>query len=218
MRMLWLVALLAGALWMPAAASAAEDQQPSNTPFPIPDQYKLVNDYLGVMRLTTSFEVTRKLQALERRNGTQIVFLSVPGTGNMAARAYGSAVFEKWDIGNNRQGNGVLFLVTPERVEILTGPGIAGALPDITVTHIIRDIVTPAWQREEYSQGAAAAIDAMIAAAWGEDTAPTRYDYLHPHLPTKPEHLMIAALALFGIVYVAVLFWYRHRKRKQVAG
>jgi cbb3-type cytochrome oxidase subunit 3 len=29
---------------------------------------------------------------------------------------------------------------------------------------------------------------------------------------------MIAALALFGIVYVVVLFWYRHRKRKQVAG
>jgi uncharacterized protein len=216
--MLWLVALLAGALWMPAAASTTEAQQQSNTPFPIPDQYKLVNDYLGVLRISTSIDITKKLQTLERRNGTQIVFLSVPSTGNATARAYADAVFEKWDIGNNRQGNGVLFLVTPERVEILTGPGIAGALPDIKVAHVIRDIITPAWQREEYSEGTAAAIDAMIAAAWGEDTAPTHYDYLHPHLPTEPEHLMIAALALFGSVYVAVLLWYRHRKRKQVAG
>lgn len=218
MRMLWLVALLVGTLWMPAAASATEDRQQANAPFPIPDQYKLVNDYLGILRFSTSVEITTKLQALERRNGTQIVFLSVPGTGNTPARAYGGAVFEKWDIGNNRQGNGVLFLVTPERVEILTGPGIAGALPDITVTHIIRDIITPAWQREEYSEGTAAAIDAMIAVAWGEDTAPTHYDYLHPPPPDQRKRLVIAALAVFGIVFVAVLFWYRHRKRKQVAG
>jgi len=218
MRMLWIVALLVGVLWMPAAASATEDPQQANAPFPIPDQYTLVNDYLGVLRISTTFDIITKLQALERRNGTQIVFLSVPSTGNMPPRAYGGAVFEKWDIGNNRQGNGVLFLVTPERVEILTGPGIAGALPDITVNHIIRDIITPAWQREEYSEGTASAIDAMIAAASGEDTAPTHYDYLHPPPPDQRKQLVIAAIAVFGTIFVAALFWYRHRKRKQMAG
>jgi|GEM_PF-2061545 len=213
-RPLALLALLAAAWWMIAPALAADYLQRMNTPFPIPDRYVLVNDYFGVFHISKQIEIAKKLEILEKRNGTQIVFLSVPKVGKEGVDAYARAVFEKWDLGNNGQGNGVLFLMGPDGAYIATGPGIAGAIPDVKVARIFREIAMPAWQREEYAEGAEATIDALIKAAQGEDTEQTNYDYLHPRVPTKPEHIMIAVLVLFGIAYGAALFWRRRQSRK----
>ncbi len=109
----------------------------------------------------------------------------------------------------------MLFLVSGEGSYIMTGPGIAGALPDIKIRRIFREIIEPHWQREKYSEGVKAGINVMIEAAQGEDTAPTYYDYLHPVVPTKSKHILIVILVLVGIGYAAVLFWHRRNKRKQ---
>ena len=157
------------------------------------------------------------MQALEKHNGTQIVFLSVPSIGREGAYAYAVKVAEKWDIGNNRQGNGVLFLLSKNDSYILTGPGIAGAIPDVKIGRIYREIINPHWQREEFSEGVEAGIDALTKAAYGEATTATYYDYLRPILPTKTEHFLIAVLALIGAGYAAVFFWLRRRKSRRAA-
>lgn len=73
--------------------------QPTDAAFPIPDQYNLVNDYLGVLQISKAIELTRKLQALEKQNGTQIVFLSVPAVGPEGVRGYATQVGVKWGSG-----------------------------------------------------------------------------------------------------------------------
>ncbi len=185
--------------------------------FPIPEHYKLTNDYGNMLPIAASVEINRKLRALERHNGTQIVFLSVPHVGAEGAHEYARKVFEKWNIGNNGQGNGVLFLVSAESAYIMTGPGIAGAIPDVKVARIFREVINPLWAREMYSAGVDAGIDALIKAAKREDTAATRYDYAHPIGPIEPEHLAIAALAIFGVGYGAVLGWRYRSNRRRVA-
>lgn len=214
-RRLLALIVLAGSLALPAGA---EDYLAfMNNRFPIPERYKLINDHFGVLLISKQIELTKKLQELERRNGTQIIFLSVPNAGKEGARAYGEAVLRQWNIGNNNQGNGALFLVTPTETYINVLPGLGGALPDVKVARIFRDIIGPAWKREAFAVGVEAAIDAMITAAKGEDTQPTFYDYLDPYVPTKPEHKMIAALAAFGVAYGAALLWLRRRKRRRLA-
>lgn len=205
--------LIAAVTLLSASAIAADQIQEHSTAFPIPERYKLVNDFDGALRISTAVKITERLQALERLNGTQIVFLAVPSVGTEGIYGYAVRVFEKWDIGNNRQGNGVLFLASRDGVVILTGPGIAGALPDVKIGRIFRNIIEPRWKKEEYSEGIEEAIDEMIKAARGEDTAPAFYDYLHPITATKPEHIWIGILILFGVAY-AVTLLYRRRKRK----
>jgi uncharacterized membrane protein YgcG len=207
-----ILAFLAGACFAIVSASAVNDERRTNTAYPIPDHYKLVNDYDGALRISTAIEITKKLQALESLNGTQIVFLSVPFVGAEGVNAYAIKVFEKWDLGNNRQGNGVLFLASREGTAIVTGPGIAGALPDVKLGRIVREVIEPHWKREEYSEGIRVAIDEMIKAAKHEDTAPTFYDYAHPIVPTKPEHILIGVLIFFGIGYVSTVL---HSRKKQ---
>lgn len=203
----------------------------SEIAFPIPDKYLLVNDYLGIFTISKSLEITKKLQALEKHNGTQIVFLSVPSIGKMGDWDYAVKVANKWDIGNNGQANGVLLFVGPNApLQILRGPGIAGALPDVKVARIYREIIEPQFVKEKYAEGIEAAIDEMIKAAKGEDTAPAFYDYLSatganftPMLSAyerlkkslTQENILIGLLIVFGLAYAAGLFW-RHRKQKRI--
>ncbi|MDR1935158.1 MAG: TPM domain-containing protein [Candidatus Accumulibacter sp.] len=196
-----------------SAVAVASDEQKKEA-FPIPDRYTLVNDYTGVLLFSTAVRITEKLQTLERQNGTQIVILIVPSVGDGGVMEYAENVLDKWDIGNNGQGNGVLFLVSNEGWAIRTGPGIAGALPDAKVARIFREIVEPYWKREEYSEGIEAGVDAMIEAVKGEDTAPTFYDYRHPYVPTRIENVLIAVLAAFGVIYAGVLLRRRVRQNR----
>ncbi|MBI3283637.1 MAG: TPM domain-containing protein [Burkholderiales bacterium] len=222
----WLICTGASAL------SSDNEVVLSKIAFPIPDKYQLVNDYLGVLTLSKSLEITKKLQSLEHQNGTQIVFLSVPSTGQLEARDYAIQVWNKWDIGNNGQGNGVLFLVRQDgQFWISTGAGIAGALPDVKIARIVRRTILPLFEKEKHAEAIEAAIDEMIKAARGEDSTPTFFYYLDATgayfspmlsfyerltMSLTREQVLIGILILFGIAYAAGLFWHR-RKLKKIA-
>ena len=213
-----LLGLLAGVCCATAFANISDDKQRMDIAFPIPNRYELVNDYMGYFFLSKSIEITKKLQALEKRNGTQIVFLSVPSVGNESVDAYGMKVFEKWDLGNNGEANGVLILaVGGKPLSIFRGSGIQGALPDVKMGRIAREVMEPHFQREEFSEGMEAAIDVMIKSTQEEDTSPTFYDYMNPIVPVRWENILICVLVLFGLGYAVVLFWYRHNKRKRIS-
>lgn len=197
-----------------AFAHATDFGAPPNVPFPIPDHYRFINDYDGAIRISTAVEITKRLEELERSNGTRIVFLSVPHVGDEGVDVYSGRVFQKWNIGNNGQDNGVLFLASEDGVVIRTGAGIAGAIPDVKIGRIFREIIEPRWKRGEQSEAIEAGIDEMIKAAKGEDTLPTFFDYSRPYVPTRPEHILIGLLVLVGVGYVAMMIR-SHIKRKK---
>jgi uncharacterized membrane protein YgcG len=210
----FLVFFLAATLLLGGVASAQQQREA----FPIPDRcYTLVNDYFDVLPSSTAARITEKLQALERRNGTQIVILTVPFVGGNV-QEYAGKVFHKWDLGNNGQGNGVLFLFSEDGWRIETGPGIAGALPDSKIARLFWEAIEPHWNRGEFSEGIEAGIDEMIRVAKEEDTAPTSYDYQNPchysPAPTRIENVLITALAAFGVVFAGVLLYRRVRRNR----
>ncbi len=216
-----------------AWASPPAQAEPPPAAFAAPDRYQLVNDYVGVLTVEQSVALTAKLQSLERDNGTQVVFLSVPSIGDDSLYDYAVRVAERWDIGNNGQGNGVLFLVTQAQgVQILTGDGIGGALPDAKVGRIIRNSLAPAFERGEFAEGVLATVDELVKAARGEDTAPTSLDYSHldggyfsPALGLLDRLVATGAwrrwlagvLTILLITYAAALGWRRFRRIKASA-
>ena len=209
----WLTLWLA-MLWLLAGAAQAQDyMQTMNTPFPIPDQYQLVNDYSGRLRIARAAALEQRLQALERRNGTQIVFLSVPNTGKDDARTYAEAVFKKWDIGNHGQGNGILFFVGATQAHILVGPGIAGAVPDVLLARIQRKLLAPvAYDDDAVGEGIEQVLDALIKASNNEQTFPAgntaQKELIADTMPAQQRHL-IALLCMAAFAYAAWLVWRR---------
>lgn len=202
---------LAGLLWLLLLSPtfAAEPKVPA---FPLPHQYNLVNDYNGVLPQTVAQRILKKLRALQDHNGTQIVLLIVPSTGDEGPEAYSLRAAENWDIGNNRQGNGVLFLIDSRGpFYIRTGAGISGALPDVWLRRMIQTVIEPRWKAGKPVDAIEAGIDAMIQRAGGEETRAAVFGY-DAFQPTW-RHLTWAALGIIGLIYSAYSFAWRRFKR-----
>lgn len=214
------VTLLARAEDAPPPAQSLPVPQPVfnvEESFPLPDRYGLIMDFHGMIPATRSERLMQKLQALEARNGTQIVLLTVPSTGKEGVQAYAQRTFERWDIGNNGQGNGVLLLIDGHSGQfyIRTGAGIAGALPDVWLKQMIESVILPRWTPEQFLDAIDGAVDAMIERASGEETRQTTYDY-DGGFELTWQRLGWSGLAVAGLLYAAYAFGWR-RLRRQTA-
>ena len=156
-----LLALAAGLL-LPSAARA-------NDIPPKPDLY--FNDYANVVDAGTADELNRKLEDFERQTSNQIVVAVYPSLKTDDAMddfCYRTA--QAWGVGQKGKNNGaVLFVfVNDHKMNIQTGYGLEGALPDVTCVRIEDDTMAPFFKRGDYAGGLRAGVDAMIAATKGE--------------------------------------------------
>ncbi|MEI8054190.1 MAG: TPM domain-containing protein, partial [Bacteroidota bacterium] len=83
-----------------------------------------------------------------------------------------------WAIGGANYNNGVVFLISigDRKINISTGYGVEGALPDITAKHIIEDVVKPNFKGNDYYRGIDEGTDAIIKAVKGEYQTPRKKD------------------------------------------
>jgi uncharacterized protein len=83
---------------------------------------------------------------------------------------YATKLFREWGIGNKKTNNGVLILaaIDDRKVWIEVGYGLEGAIPDITASEIYRNLIVPAFKRQNYYEGLDNAVDALAKAAVGE--------------------------------------------------
>lgn len=208
------LACLAG-LWLALAGVGAASAAPAPTATeatPYPLEYRLVNDGLQVLTIKQNVDLTRKLQALEKRNGTQIVFMSVESAGPQGVQAYGAQLLEKLPLGNNGDHNGVFFLLAGNgQFYIFTGAGIAGALPDARLGRIIHELIEPLCRQDKYAEGVLAGIDALIQAAAPETSAATAYHYDDATALAPVQIEAAVALGLIGLLYAGLLL----RRRRQ---
>jgi uncharacterized membrane protein YgcG len=219
------LALLCILVW-PLMCVGAGQVEPA---FVVPAAYQLVNDHAQVLTVEQGVEMTAKLQAAERANGTQIVFLSVPSIGDEGLAVYAHEVMDRWDLGNNGEANGVLFLVTASQgVFIATGRGISGALPDAKVVRILRETLAPHFERGEFQQGMMATVDELIVATRTEGTTPTSLPYGPDGMYLAPELGLMDRLLLTGawkplvaraltvalVLYLAAMGFRRWRRKR----
>jgi uncharacterized protein len=156
-----LLALAAGLL-LPAAARANDIPAKPAAYF---------NDYANVVDPGVADELNRKLEDFERQTSNQIVVAVYPSLQTDDAMddfCYRTA--QAWGVGQKGKDNGaVLFVfVNDHKMNIQTGYGLEGSLPDVTCVRIEDDTMAPYFKRGDYAGGLGAGIDAMIAATKGE--------------------------------------------------
>ena len=150
LAVLWLALV---ALAVPASAQDFPERGRS----PVVDQAELLSPQQEA-------ELTRKSEALEQQTGRQFVVATVSSLGDRTIEDYGYQLGRHWEIGREKEDDGVILLVAPneKKVRIETGYGAEGFLPDILAGRIIRNDILPRFRDGDMAGGIMAGADAVI--------------------------------------------------------
>ncbi|WP_370583813.1 YgcG family protein [Oxynema sp. CENA135] len=133
-----------------------------------------VSDTAEMLSPTAESQLNQMIDDLERQNGSEIAVVTVLTTKPYPTpKQFTTALFNQWGIGKRGQDNGILFLVSKNdrRVEIETGYGLEGILPDAKVGRIVETQIIPRFKQEDFEGGILAGTQALISILIGEEFA-----------------------------------------------
>jgi len=142
-----------------------------------PNPPRLVNDFAGMLNTQEVSLLEQKLVAFNDSTSTQIVILTVPTLDGYDKADYAQRVGQKWGVGQKDRNNGVLILVKPKtadsrgEVQITTGYGLEGAIPDLLSAEIVDREILPSFRNGNYYEGLDKATSTMMSLARKEFSA-----------------------------------------------
>jgi uncharacterized protein len=160
----------------------------------------LVNDFTGsILTEDQRAALEQKLVAFNDSTSTQVAVVIIPTLNEKEISDYGVNLFRAWGIGTKAHNNGVLLLIAKDehQLNITTGYGLEGALPDITCKEIIDDIIVPKFRGDDYYRGIDEGTDAILQAVRGVYTSPVS--------PDPPHKFPLIVRILFWIIGIIVL-------------
>lgn len=138
---------------------------------------QLVNDFTGTLTADQRQALENKLVAFDDSTSTQIAVIIIPSLNGKDVADYNIELGRAWGVGGKEFNNGVVLLIAKNdhKLNIATGYGVEGALPDVTAKQIIDQIIVPNFKGEDYYRGIEEGTDAIIQAVKGEYTVPENY-------------------------------------------
>jgi uncharacterized protein len=126
-----------------------------------------INDFVNILGDVAPLE--KKLEDFEERTSNKINIVVIKSLGDIAIDQYAAKLYEKWKIGKEKD-NGVLIVVSLEdkKIYIKVGYGLASALTGDISNLIVKNEISPYFQKGNYLEGIDRGIDATILAISGE--------------------------------------------------
>ena len=127
----------------------------------LPSMNKPVIDQANLLTAEQKQAISQQILRLYQQGKAQIGIVIVPTTGQEDIFDYAMRVGEQWQLGSAKRDNGLLMAiaVNDRRIQILTGYGLEGVIPDIVASRIIRNQITPYFQQGQYAQGIQAGLN-----------------------------------------------------------
>jgi uncharacterized protein len=121
----------------------------------LPSLNEPVIDQANLLSPAEKQQLSQRILKLYKEGKGQIGVVIVPTTGQEDIFDYSMRVAEAWQLGSAKRDNGLLMTiaVNDRRIQILTGYGLEGVLPDIVAGRIINDKITPYFKQGQYGQG-----------------------------------------------------------------
>lgn len=162
--------------------------------------YAFVNDYTDLFADKEEAYLNRKFQEYQDTTSTQIFVVTLNGEQDLPIDQMGFEIAESWAIGAKGKDNGLLILIYPNerQVNIQTGYGLEGALPDAILKRIIETEIKPSFREGRYSEGIDKATDVMISLLGGEYTGEQYMQNQPGEIVFVIIFLVIMALAIIG--------------------
>jgi uncharacterized membrane protein YgcG len=100
-------------------------------------------------------EINGLITALEASITAEIAVVVVPSIGKLVPKDFAAALLQTWGVGKKDQDNGVLVLhvLDQRRIEIETGYGMEGILPDVKCLWIVKEIAVPFFKAGNFPDG-----------------------------------------------------------------
>ncbi|WP_066800321.1 TPM domain-containing protein [Moraxella oblonga] len=181
-----------------------------NTPNTIAHETLSLNspiiDKTGILTHREKDHLESQLRQIYDDKLAQVAIVIVPTTGSVDIFDYAYQIAKRWQLGSKEDDDGILVLVAlnDRKIQILTGYGVEGVLPDAVLNRIIREDITPSFKTGAYAQGLSSGIsriderlraDPQTLAKMDKRTSNTQ-DESEPALPF---------LIFFGIVFGNIL-------------
>ncbi|MFU8926199.1 TPM domain-containing protein [Acinetobacter puyangensis] len=121
----------------------------------IPQLNQPIIDQANILTAEQNQSLSQYIRQIYDSGQAQIGMVIVPSTGQEDIFSYSMRIAEKWQLGSAKHDNGLLIVVAvnDRRIQILTGYGLEGVLPDIMTHRIIQNQITPYFKQGQYAQG-----------------------------------------------------------------
>jgi uncharacterized protein len=119
-------------------------REPSEIPNP-----RLKNSWIvdegALLSVSEHNEINALINQTERQTGAEMVVVLLNTIGSKDPKTFAVDLFQQWGIGKKGADNGLLLLNVRDqrRVEVETGYGLEGVLPDVRVQQILRNEMVP---------------------------------------------------------------------------
>lgn len=133
-------------------------------------QKQLVNDFANILTADQKQALENKLVAFDDSTSTQIAVVIVPDLGGNDVGDFNTELGRAWGVGGKEFNNGVVLLISRDdhKLNIATGYGVEGALPDVTAGEIINSIIVPNFKGNDFYRGIDEGTDAIMQAVQGK--------------------------------------------------
>jgi len=155
-----------------------------------------VTDQASILSDTTESQLNQEISQLKSSKGIELAVVTVTDTSPApSTKSFASELFNDWGIGNKRENNGILFLVSVKehRVEIETGSGIEKVLSNSKISQIIEEEIKPRFREEMFDLGVIATTARLIAELQDVDLIKS-----NPHLQYLKAFLILGLISLLG--------------------
>ncbi|HOO75185.1 MAG TPA: TPM domain-containing protein [Tepiditoga sp.] len=142
----------------------------------IPKYDGYLNDYLGWFSEKDKTEINGILNRIESETSVEIAVVTMYREESMYPKEMATEIFNTWGIGKKEKDNGLLILVTTNpptmekgsRVEVETGYGLEGILPDGKVGRLMDDYMMEYFYNKKYGSGIISFLGAIEKELKGE--------------------------------------------------
>ena len=171
---------------------------------PEKDYVHFVYDFCGILDEEQTTILEESLLGFNDSTSNQVVLVTTPGFGGRDISSFAFELGDAWGIGQKEMNNGVLIVIRPKtdthagEVEIATGLGLEGALPDIFCKRIIEDVMLPRFRENDYFGGIEAALDIILPVCAGEYSF-EQYQNDHPDGDGTATLIVFGCLAAYGV-------------------
>ncbi len=145
----------------PVLPKVANDMEDGESIRGLPTLNQPIIDQAKVLSEAEIQQLNQKILSLYQQGKAQIGVIIVPTTGQEAIFDFALRTGEKWQLGSAKRDNGLLMAIAinDRKIQILTGYGLEGVLPDVVLSRIIRNQITPYFKQGQYAQGISAGLD-----------------------------------------------------------
>jgi uncharacterized protein len=161
---------------------------------------RLVNDYTNTLNASEVEALEQKLRAYNDTTSTQIAIAILPSICGDDIAFFGTNLAQKWGIGQSKEDNGCLILLSMEEgnreMSIELGYGLESIITDGMTKRIIEQIILPEFKQDQYYRGLDQGTDALFQALAGQfEGSPNEPAQRFPWFP-----LIILAIILFVVI------------------